>query len=93
MPAAFRDLPVQTTMDDSHSRASELMLPPAAGSNFSVHQNNPSRCRRYSTEAWDAMKPLIKKLYIDDNMSLRQVMEILSEEHDFHPTSAHFHNP
>ena len=93
MPTAFQDLPVQTTMGDSHSRASELVLPPVAGSNFSVRQNNPSRCRRYRTEAWDAMNPLIKKFYIDDNKSLRQLMEMLSGEHDFHPTSAHFYYP
>lgn len=80
-------------MDDSHSRASGLTLPPIAGSDFSVYQNNPSRSRQYSTEAWDAMKPLIKKFYIDDNNSLPQLMEMLSEEHDFHPTSAHFYYP
>jgi len=93
MPAAFQDLSVQTTMDDFHSRASELTLSPVARSNFSVHQNNPSRYRKYSTEEWDALKPLIKKFYIDDNKSLRQLMKMLSEEHDFHPTLAHFHHP
>ena len=92
MPATFQDLPVQTTMDDSRSPGTELTLPPVARSNFSVHQNNHSRCRQYSTEAWDTMKPLIKKFYIDDNRSLCQLMEMLSEEHDFHPTSAHFHH-
>ncbi|PVH70403.1 hypothetical protein DL98DRAFT_136415 [Cadophora sp. DSE1049] len=86
IPTAIQDLPVQTTMDDSHSRASELTLPPMAGSDLSVHQNNPRRSRQYSTEAWDAIKPLIKKFYIDDNKSLPQLMAMLSEKHDFHPT-------
>jgi len=93
MPAAFQDLPVQTIMDDFHSRVSELTPSPVAGSNFSVHQINPSRCRQYSTEEWDALKPLIKKFYIDDNKSLRQLMKMLSEEHNFHPTLAYFHHP
>jgi len=45
-----------------------------------------SRHPQYTTEQWDDRRPKIKDLYIDQNMSLEQTMEIMSEQFDFRPS-------
>jgi hypothetical protein len=80
-------------MDDSHMLVPELTLPPQFKSDSSVRQSHPSRPQTYSIEEWDAMKPFIKKSYIDNNETLGKLIKRLSEEHDFHPTSVPFHTP
>lgn len=77
-------------MDGCHSPAPELMRPPEFGPNGSVPQRHLSPRRRYAAKEWEAIKPFIKKSYIDNNETLSKLMRRLSEEHDFHPTSVLF---
>jgi len=64
----FKTYLFQTTMDDSHSRSARTHATSSSWVQLSMlHQNNPkSLAGDNSTEAWDAMKPLIKKFYIDE---------------------------
>lgn len=35
---------------------------------------------------WERQKPLITQLYVDEKRSLKQVMEIMADEHDHNAT-------
>lgn len=45
--------------------------------------NGGSRRSRYGTLDWEKHKSPIKKLYMDENKSLKDTMEIMKEEHGF----------
>jgi hypothetical protein len=40
----------------------------------------------HSQDEWDAIKPTIQRLYLDEDRSLKQVMRIMARDHDFHAT-------
>ncbi|KAI0455781.1 Clr5 domain-containing protein [Xylaria acuta] len=42
--------------------------------------------KQHSRDEWEAMKPTIRKLYIEDFRSLRSVMRTMAENYDFHAT-------
>jgi hypothetical protein len=45
-----------------------------------------ARRKMYSKEQWLALKPLIHRLYIDENQTFTKVAEYLQEHHGFNPT-------
>jgi hypothetical protein len=42
--------------------------------------------KTYSKEQWDAQKPVIRRLYNEENKPFKRVIEILRMEHNFVPT-------
>lgn len=42
--------------------------------------------RQLTKDEWDALKPDIRKLYIDENKSFSQVSSVLKNDHQFNPT-------
>ena len=44
------------------------------------------RRRPYSPSEWTHVRPTVQRLYIDQDLTLRDVMRRMSEEHDFHAT-------
>src|SRR5271170_7728652 len=42
----------------------------------------------YSKEQWEAQKPIIRRLYNDENKPYNRVVDILGTEHNFFPTYA-----
>lgn len=55
-----------------------------------VARSVPGRGERqlYSKEQWEAQKPIIRRLYNDENKPYNRVVEILGTEHNFFPTYA-----
>ncbi|PQE23546.1 multiple ankyrin repeats single kh domain protein [Rutstroemia sp. NJR-2017a BVV2] len=51
-----------------------------SGADFTHHH------RQYSEAEWQTKKLLIKQLYMDAKKPLKQVMLIMAQKHDFHPT-------
>ncbi|KAI1324617.1 hypothetical protein F5Y16DRAFT_299781 [Xylariaceae sp. FL0255] len=51
-----------------------------------VVERQIEHARQHSQGEWEEMKPLIYKLYMEDDRALKVVMRILSEEYDFHAT-------
>jgi hypothetical protein len=47
---------------------------------------NSARRKMYPKEQWLALKPLIHRLYIDENQAFTKVAEYLQEHHGFNPT-------
>jgi hypothetical protein len=47
---------------------------------------NIARRKIYPKEQWRALKPLIQRLYIDENQTFTKVAEYLQEHHGFNPT-------
>lgn len=37
-------------------------------------------------EEWMAVKPIIRKMYLDENVPLKDVMAIMETQHNFHGT-------
>jgi hypothetical protein len=44
------------------------------------------RRRQPSRDLWDKLKPYIRRLYIEENKTLQQLVTALRDEHDFFPT-------
>ena len=44
-----------------------------------------SQCS-YTTEEWDARREMITRLYFDEDKTLKEVRQILEEDHNFQPT-------
>jgi hypothetical protein len=65
-----------------------LEKPPMQSCSQEVLQPHPGLGGRkiYSKEQWEAQKPIIKQLYIAENMSFKDVIDILRNEHNFFPT-------
>ena len=40
----------------------------------------------YTTEEWDARRDIITRLYFEEDKTLREVRQILEEDHSFQPT-------
>ena len=40
----------------------------------------------YSPRKWEEMRPIITQLYFVEDKTLRELKEILADQHDFHPT-------
>ena len=77
--------------------ASLLMLPSAAletepiqqqplDFGADISQSPPRHSRQYTTPEWQSKRSIIKHLYIELNKPLKQVMSIMSREHNFHAT-------
>lgn len=47
---------------------------------------SPVHRRQLSADEWEALRPTIERLYIDENKTFDQVAKILSDEHQFNPT-------
>jgi hypothetical protein len=47
---------------------------------------NIAKRKMYPKEQWLALKPLIHRLYIDENQTFTKVAEYLQEHHGFNPT-------
>jgi hypothetical protein len=45
-----------------------------------------SRIREETRRQWESLKPLIQRIYIDENKPFPYLAKILREEHDFEPT-------
>jgi hypothetical protein len=45
-----------------------------------------ARRKMYPKEQWLVLKPLIHRLYIDENQTFTKVAEYLQEHHGFNPT-------
>ncbi|GAW20342.1 hypothetical protein ANO14919_098460 [Xylariales sp. No.14919] len=43
--------------------------------------------KQYSRDKWDAMKPIIQHLYLEERRSLKSLMQTMAEKHDFHATN------
>lgn len=43
-----------------------------------------------SKDKWEELKPLIRRLYIDENKPFRKISALLQESHGFAPTKAQF---
>jgi hypothetical protein len=41
---------------------------------------------RSSTKDWDVQRPIIEHLYSTEDKNLKEVMEIMENEHEFHAT-------
>ena len=46
--------------------------------------------KMYSKEKWAALKPIIQRLYVDENQTFRQVASCLARNHGFSPTKKQF---
>jgi hypothetical protein len=42
--------------------------------------------KRLSNDEWESLKPLIQRLYIDENRTFSYVANVLRAEHQFFPT-------
>lgn len=56
--------------------------------NFSV----PIPRRALTKEAWEPLKPLVQRLWVDENMSYRKIAAIILKEHGYMPTKTQFAN-
>ena len=41
---------------------------------------------RYSKAEWEARKETIKRLYLDEDRTLKEVMAVMVQEHEFYAT-------
>jgi hypothetical protein len=57
-----------------------------AMSNLSSRRTTAPKGGWAAREAWDQVKPLIKKLYVDEDKTLKEVMQIMAREHGHHGT-------
>ncbi|KAH8602002.1 hypothetical protein B0O99DRAFT_127737 [Bisporella sp. PMI_857] len=53
-----------------------------------VDQSAPIPRQILSKDHWEDLRPLIQRLYIDENKTFRAITEILRESHNFVPTCA-----
>lgn len=44
----------------------------------------PKRCRPHTQDEWDQIKPIVRELYIDQDLTLREVSQRLQDEHGFY---------
>ena len=44
------------------------------------------KSRRYTRQGWEHQRSIIKGYYIDESLTLKEVMNIMSAEYNFHPT-------
>ena len=44
------------------------------------------KSEQYGKLQWESKKDEITRLYIDEKLPLKEVMKIMSEEHEFHAT-------
>jgi hypothetical protein len=49
------------------------------------------RRKIYPKERWQALKPTIELLYVNEGQTFTKVAEYLAEHHDFHPTYVKTH--
>lgn len=42
--------------------------------------------RHLSSEEWEALRPIVKRLYIDKNKTFDEVAVVFRDEHNFNPT-------
>ncbi|KAI0530153.1 Clr5 domain-containing protein [Xylaria digitata] len=64
-----------------HSCAERRSIPVQVAIRKIVH------AKQYSHDEWEAMKPTIRKLYIEQRQPLRSVMHIMAHTHSFHATN------
>jgi hypothetical protein len=48
-----------------------------------MDQPTKSRAPRYSAAQWEAQKPNIERLYVTEDRSLKEVIQVLSTEYGF----------
>jgi len=52
----------------------------------SISRNRQPRQHRHTDEEWEKHEQKIKRLYLDEGKSLKEVKKIMSREHDFNPS-------
>lgn len=48
--------------------------------------NASKRCRPYTQSEWNRVRPIIKNLYLDLDLKLREIIQRLEDEHGFYAT-------
>ncbi len=73
-------------MFSSSVPAIEPTQPPRPGCE-GVHDGSPPhKTQQYEKSEWESKKDIIEELYINLKFRLKDVMKIMSEEHNFHAT-------
>ncbi|KAG4437237.1 hypothetical protein IFR05_007291 [Cadophora sp. M221] len=64
----------------------------APHTDISSRPSEPSGSKRkeFSKEQWEDLKPLIRRLYLDENMTRQAVTKCIIQEHNFEPTRRQF---
>jgi hypothetical protein len=44
------------------------------------------KSRRYTRQGWEHQRSIIKRHYLEESLTLKEVMGIMSTEYNFHPT-------
>jgi Clr5 domain len=68
---------------DSEAPISDILDPASIGSG--LVQLAPSRAGP-TAEDWERYRPLIKRLYVDERMKLKEVVAVMSSQHGHHAT-------
>ena len=79
-------LPTLATMFTFSVPVTESMEPRPLDPNSATSQESSRDPRQYTASEWQSKRSLIKRLYIDLDKPLKQVMTIMSQEHNFHAT-------
>jgi hypothetical protein len=74
------------TMFTSSVPAVESAEPQPLDPNGTTGQDSPRGPRQHTASEWQSKRSLIKRLYIDLDKPLTQVMAIMSQDHNFHAT-------
>jgi hypothetical protein len=85
-PSSPTILPALATMLPSSALETERTQQQPLDFGATASQGSPRHPRQYTTSEWQSKRSLIKHLYIDLNTPLKQVMTIMSQEHNFHAT-------
>jgi hypothetical protein len=67
--------------------AHQPFAPPIPGRHASA-----SRRSKYSSLDWDAHRETIRRLYMDEEMPLKETMERMAEQHGFHASLVNIHS-
>lgn len=78
-------------MAEAASKLRKVAVPPSKPES----SNASKRCRPYTQSEWNRVRPIIKNLYLDLDLKLREIIQRLEDEHGFYATwvvspSAHF---
>jgi hypothetical protein len=46
---------------------------------------HPRKHIRYNAQVWNSHRPLIERLYLDEDQPLSKIMTLLENDHDFRP--------
>jgi hypothetical protein len=74
------------TASSPHTRTGQEQESSMMASRPDKEGKNSASRKMYPKEQWLALKPLIHRLYIDENQTFTKVAEYLQEHHGFNPT-------